>query len=204
MKRLLSFAVMSAMALALFAVSVPLSGGEKKQEEKGTSQPVEQALKKIFPDLVGKPEAEAIFIDDAGLVAKCDYEKDKGCKAYPVKNKSGLKGYALAWVSEEGFKAPVKVLTGITLDGDIVGIEVLEQSETPERGSKITEAEFREQFPKKNLANTKWSIDKDKKSPGDIKAISGASFSSKAVTLAVKESLEFFAKYKDAISKAQK
>jgi len=174
------------------------AAGEKEKESKGTKISLEQALKKVFPELTNHPEAEAIYVDDKSLASKCDYEKDKGCKVYPVKKKDLLLGYAIAWTSEDGFKDLIKVLVGITCGGEIVGLEILEQNETPNRGSKITEAEFLNQFVKRNLQNTSFKIEKD---GGDIKAVSGASFSSKAVVSAVKEALEFYGRNKDSLAK---
>ena len=70
--------------------------------------------------------------------------------------------------------------------------------ETPQLGGKIGGDEFQRQFLKKSLTNAKWMLEKD---GGDIRAISGASYSSGAVTGAVKEILEFYQKAKEDLKK---
>jgi len=196
--------------IIVLSLGVVLLAGWVRAEEKAKEQPKEavpvvvpldKALKKVFPELTNKPEAEVIYVDDKTQASKCEFAKDKGCRIYPVKKKDALLGYAVGWTSEEGFKSLIKVLVGITPGGDITGIEVLEQDETPNRGAKIAEDEFLQQFAKKNLQNTKWQIEKE---GGDIKAISGASFSSKAVSSAVKEALEFYGRNKDILAKKAK
>jgi electron transport complex protein RnfG len=202
-----NFVRVMVLIAAMALIGRPLIGQEKAKEQPKEAGPVvvpvDKALKKVFPDLTNKPESEVIYIDDKTVSSKCDYEKDKGCKVYPASKKGALLGYAIAFTSEEGFKAPLKVLVGLTPAGDITGIEVLEQAETPERGGKISDPEFQKQFAGKNLKNTKWSIDKDKANPGDIKAIAGASFSSKAVAGAVKDALDFYDRNKAAITKTK-
>jgi Na+-translocating ferredoxin:NAD+ oxidoreductase subunit G len=84
-----------------------------------------------------------------------------------------------------GFQAPIK--TAVSVDPgfrDIIGIRILEQSETPGLGAKITEDAFYQNFVKILIANQpltciKGDADKNK---GQIKAITSATISSKAVT----------------------
>jgi electron transport complex protein RnfG len=189
------------------------TGGSTVQDQKPTGEPaagstvakpaapdLEKSFKKIFPDFDNKPKAEVIFADDKDdktLAQKCEYEVNKGCKIYPIRKKKELLGFALI-EQGQGFKGPLKLMLGLTPDGDIAGLDVLSISDTPQLGGKVAGDDFQQQFLKKNLKNTKWALEKDS---GDIRAVSGASYSSNGVVAAVKETLEFYEKHKEDLKK---
>ena len=181
----------------------PEENKEAEAPKKIAPEALEKSLKKVLPEFDNKVLADVKYVDDKSLTDKCDYEAGKGCKVYTAKKKGAEVGFAIQWTSQEGLKGPITILLGVTPEGDITGLDILDQSETPNRGDKITTPEFQGQFVKRNLTNTKWAIDKEKKDPGDIKAITGASFSSRAVTGAVKDVLEFFDKNKATLVKAK-
>jgi Na+-translocating ferredoxin:NAD+ oxidoreductase subunit G len=191
------YALLFAFAVLLVvAVHFSAFAAEPAKAPEIATVPLEQGLKKVLPAFDNQPQKEVIYIKDEGFDQKCDFERDKGCKIYPAKKKGALQGLAIAWTSMDGMKGPITILLGVSPEGDITGIEVLKHEETKNLGSKITGDEFQKQFAGKNLKNSKLQVQKD---GGDIKAITGASFSSKAVTGAVKETLEFYDKNKAAL-----
>lgn len=194
MKRKLLLIIAGAI-IGIFVLQFPARGAEPAKDQAAPVD-LDKSLKKVMPAFDNKPVPEVIYINDPALAEKCDFEKDKGCKVYPGKKKGALLGFAIAWTSMEGFKGPITVLLGLTPEGKITGIDVLKQEETVNLGGKITEDEFQKQFLNKDLKGAKWAIEKD---GGDIKSVTGASYSSRAVTGAVKETLEFFDKNKTAL-----
>jgi electron transport complex protein RnfG len=90
-------------------------------------------------------------------------------------------GYAVKTFAE-GYDGNIWLLVGFTADGSICKINVLRQTETNGRGSKITEADFLEQFyglhPGKN--NIKVSDE-----GGEIDAITASTISSAAFCKAI-------------------
>lgn len=90
---------------------------------------------------------------------------------------------AIFTVLAKGYSTdPIGLLVGVS-DGKVVGIDIVEQKETPGLGSLITENWFKNQFKNKTL--------KDKIEPKkDIDAITGATISSRAVANGVREALE--------------
>ncbi|WP_369018721.1 RnfABCDGE type electron transport complex subunit G [Thermatribacter velox] len=81
-------------------------------------------------------------------------------------------------VESSGYGGPILLLIGIsTVDNTITGIQVLEHQETPGLGSNIAEPEFLGQFVGK-------SIDDPFKLNQDVKAITGATISSRAMVRA--------------------
>jgi len=190
------------LALMLFFAGVGLTqtgqkdakpaGGGTVSEARPAEPDLEKSIKKAFPDFDNQAKEEVIYADDPGdktLAQRCDYEPGKGCRVYPVKKKGELLGFALVWITDKGFKGVIKLMLGLTPEGEITGMDILSLQETPQLGGKIAGDEFQQQFLKKNLKNTKWMLEKDS---GDIRAITGASYSSNAVTGAVKEILEFY------------
>jgi len=183
--------------LGIIVLNLPARGAEPAKTQNNPAETLDKGLKKVMPEFDNKPVQEVIYINDASLASKCDFEKEKGCKVYPGRKKGALLGFAIAWTSMDGMKGPITILLGLTPEGNISGIDVLKQEETKNLGSKITEEEFQKQFLNKNLKTGKMQIEKD---GGDIKAVTGASFSSRAVTGAVKEVLEFYDKNKTALA----
>ncbi len=76
--------------------------------------------------------------------------------------------------SGKGYSGVVDTLAGMSQDGRIVVIKILNQNETPGLGSRIAEPSFTSRFNKKDLLGL-----------SDVQAITGATISSKAVINAV-------------------
>ena len=99
---------------------------------------------------------------------------------YKAKNNTG---YAITVLSK-GYGGEIKFMVGLEPDGKIIAVSVVEQSETPGLGAKIAEDNFTNQYKSKkggDLLVVKGAATSDK----DIVAITGATISSKAATLAV-------------------
>jgi electron transport complex protein RnfG len=98
---------------------------------------------------------------------------------YKVYNKEGSCIGAAFKASKKGYSSVVETIAGITNDGAITAIKVVNQNETPGLGSRVTEPAFRGQFSSKNI-----------RSLNDIQAIAGATISSKTVMDSVKKKAE--------------
>jgi electron transport complex protein RnfG len=92
----------------------------------------------------------------------------------------------------QGYSGNIGVVVGVDRDNSISGVKILTQSETPGLGAKIVEEEFLGQF--KGKAAGSIALKKDDPSGGSIDAISAATISSRAVTNALRSSLDAFAK----------
>ncbi|MFC2133870.1 FMN-binding protein [Bacteroidota bacterium] len=91
-------------------------------------------------------------------------------------------GYAMVYQGN-GFAGNMRVMAGVTNDvSHIVGIQILEQTETPGLGTKVTEEPFTRQFID---LSTNPQVDYVKGVPptndNEIQAITGATISSKSV-----------------------
>jgi electron transport complex protein RnfG len=86
-------------------------------------------------------------------------------------------------VSPRGYSGPINMLVGVDRLGKLIGIMILNQTETPGLGANVSRPIFLNQFIGKT--------DKDPIEPKiDIDAITGATISSRAVCSGVKQALE--------------
>lgn len=129
-------------------------------------------------------------------------KKEIGDKTFFIGKKGGrITGIALE-AEGEGYSGDIRVMVGINSAGEIAGVEILEQLETPGLGTRIEEGSFRGQFKGKSLANSKLVEGRlaVKKDNGDIDALTGATISSRGVTQAVDKALHIFQEYKQELT----
>ncbi|MDO4184664.1 MAG: RnfABCDGE type electron transport complex subunit G [Rhodospirillales bacterium] len=114
---------------------------------------------------------------------------------YPAREKGTVTSVAIKSSSDEGFGGKIELIIGILLDGTITGYKIVEQSETPGLGTKVTEPQFSNQFVGKNAYTDNFDLKKD---GGEIDAVTGATISSRAVVGAVKNAVEAYNKFAGA------
>lgn len=113
-----------------------------------------------------------------------DYKKiDVDFELYQVFNASGESiGYSLPFEGN-GFQGNIRLMVGVKPDLEtLVGLEILEQVETPGLGTKVTEKFFTQQF--EGLVakpQVDWVKGAEPSNPNEIQAITGATISSKSV-----------------------
>ncbi len=110
--------------------------------------------------------------------------------AYNGDEKAGI----LVSCVEQGYGGALKVLTGIDNNGNIVGVEILESSETAGLGANASNPSFKNQYTGKS---GEIGVSKTSASDTEIKAITGATITSKAVTSAVNKALIVAQKYQE-------
>lgn len=152
-------------ASALQAVRVTLTPIIEKQNDFYVRGP---ALEALF----GKP-AESL------LGNKITFKNNE--QVLPIffdREASEIKGIALEAIGKGGYGCDISIMVGINLQTDkIIGMEIIQHSETPGVGARIEKESFRKQW--KNIsAETEIALKKD---GGSLDAISGATYSSAAV-----------------------
>jgi len=78
----------------------------------------------------------------------------------------------------QGYSSTIEILAGLDRNLEINNIKILSQNETPGLGSRITEADFQDQFKGKDLRGL-----------DDVQAITGATISSSAVINSIKDKI---------------
>lgn len=120
---------------------------------------------------------------------------DENGLVFEAVNENGESAGVVVVTYASGYGGQIQVMTGITSDGRVSGVNILEMNETPGLGAKAKESSFLAQY--KGSAGSDMSVTKD---GGSIDAISGATITSRAVTQAVNEALETARPYLEKIN----
>ena len=86
--------------------------------------------------------------------------------------------------SAKGYGGDISVMTGLSLDGAVTGVQILSMNETPGLGANASKESFLSQY---NGSSEVMSVTKD---GGSIDSLTGATITSRAVTQAVNEAIE--------------
>ncbi|KAB2843812.1 MAG: FMN-binding protein [Melioribacteraceae bacterium] len=115
-----------------------------------------------------------------------------GFEVYKVfdENKNQI-GFALPYEGN-GFQGKVRLMVGLNNDlNEVIGLQVLEQLETPGLGTKITEEPFLKQFLNlSTLPQVDWVKGAPPSNPNEIQTITGATISSKAVVTILNDGIK--------------
>jgi electron transport complex protein RnfG len=190
---------MISMVVVLTVLTV-ISGGLLAAVKSGTEEQIEiqvlkfqkaPAIESIFPDVANNPLAERF------TVKTDDFE----LQLFPTTLSDGSK--AVAFESKgTGYGGPVGLMVGVNLDKDtIIDVRVTTHAESPGIGTKAKDdLSFVSQFT--DLAmDTNFNL---KGNGGVIDAISGATVTSKAVSIAAVQAKEIYQKLKPEIMKQMK
>lgn len=108
---------------------------------------------------------------------------------YTARNGGEVAGYAVQTMTKQGFNGVVRLMVGFTPDGEVVNVNVLEQSETPGLGTKMADegnvllgSIQGQKLENKKLVDGKLAVKKD---GGDVDALTAATISSRAYVDAV-------------------
>ena len=182
LRLMIVLALISAIAGGLLAFvdsfTAPRIEEYKKQAEANAYQdalPLADTFESIPPALLGRiqknPETSGIL--DVKIAKKA--------------------GSAVGWVCKvgaHGYSSDIKMLVGIGNDARLGGVLILEQSETPGLGAKVTESDFIGQSAIKAAQPGKEiRVNKD---GGEVQAVAGATISSRAVLRGINQAFEFY------------
>ena len=109
---------------------------------------------------------------------------------------SGMKGTEIAGyaikVAPKGYAGPVEIMVGLSTDGKVTGIKILSHSETPGLGANAPQPKFSDQFKNKPTKDKLEVVKTVPAKDNQIQAITGATITSKAVTLGVNDAIDFY------------
>lgn len=100
-----------------------------------------------------------------------------------------------------GYSGEIRVIMGINIQGEILGVRVLSHTETPGLGDKIEErkSDWILGFNGKSLQNPLADGWRVKKEGGEFDQFSGATITPRTVVQIVRHGLEFFARHQQQI-----
>ena len=143
-------------------------------------------------------EQSALEAEQSRKVVLSDADSFEEADGYYIgKANNETVGYVFQ-TEAKGYGGAVKVMTGISADGQITGVVILEHSETPGLGANAEKTSFTDQFkqtaPEKGITLVKNKAPSD----GEIEAMTGASITSRAVTNAVNEAITKYNTFEEA------
>lgn len=110
-----------------------------------------------------------------------------GIRLVPALDESGATiGYVVV-TAEKGYGGDISVMTGVDLEGKVTGVSILSMSETAGLGANASKESFLSQFVSKVAGMT---VTKNAPAENEIKALTGATITTKAVTAAVEAAIE--------------
>ncbi len=144
------------------------------------------ACRAVFAD--ASEFTEYVYVMPAEIAAELDEAGVEIGTVYEAKNASGtVLGYVIESTSGEGYGGDIVLYVGITIEGKLNDISILEISETPGLGmlaSKVLGPQFHDKT-EDSFTYTKTGSTAD----NEIDAISGATITTEAVTNAVNGAL---------------
>ena len=147
-----------------------------------------EAIAAVLPPFDNQPAKEKKVITNS---------KQETVEFYIGKKNNQVTGVAFRTFAK-GYGGQIAIMIGVTPQGKIHGIDILNQTETPGLGAKITQKSFIQQFRGKDLEKSRWEV---KKMKGDFDQVTAATISSRSMIEGVKEGLSLYQKHADQILK---
>ena len=173
------------MVLVLFCITL-ISGACVGLVNMITEGPIAKAK------AAAEKAALAEVLPEFDEVDEADYPVDGlQITSYKATKDGTVVGYAIKTATKNGFSGMIKMMVGFDLQGRILNVKVLEQSETPGLGAKIKDDNnpVLASIKGKEASQTKLCVKKD---GGDIDALTAATISSRAYADAVARAYSVF------------
>ena len=142
------------------------------------------------------PLTDVIEVRDPGLLGT-----DRPLPVHRVRLAGRPVAALIEVVAPRGYGGTIRLEVAVRPDGSVIGVRVLEHHETPGVGDRIAadRSDWLEQFVGRALGNptdARWSLRRD---GGDYDQLSGATVTSRAVTLAVRDALAWYAQNRSQV-----
>lgn len=113
---------------------------------------------------------------------------------YLCRQQGEIVAAAIESTASNGYSGPIRVLSGVLADGKVHGVRILEHKETPGLGDKVElrKSDWVLSFTGQTLTPNnieRWAVKRD---GGQFDQFTGATITPRAVTQAVRESLQYF------------
>lgn len=196
----------SAIGLGLFAI---VTGG--------TIALTHQLTEDRIQDQVERAEAAALY----QIIPESDHDNDllKDTITLPPGDRLAIDGPMTAWVARrdgeptglifpavapDGYSGDIRLLVGVNLQGEILGVRVTSHRETPGLGDRVElkKSNWVLSFEGRSLGNPEprnWNV---KKNGGVFDQFTGATITPRAVVKAVQHTLIYFRKHRPEILSA--
>lgn len=193
----------NAILLGLFAaVSTAIIAGTFLSTSPIIRENVRQAEAKALLDIFPEETHDNSMLDDAYPIADSGWLGLRTEKKYYLAfDDQTVVGIILPATARDGYTGDIDLIVGIRPDGTIAGVRVLAHRETPGLGDAIEYKKSRwlDDFIDKSLTNpepARWAVKKDN---GVFDQFTGATITPRAVTAAIKRTLQYFAANRETL-----
>jgi len=146
----------------------------------------EEARKAVLPG------AEKFVKEDSTEINEIVKDNSGVLEVYKGMNSNDeLLGYAIK-TSSSGYGGDVEVITGISNDGIITGMNVVSHQETPGLGANATGEEFQSQFKEIPTEKDITVVKSEPQNEDEVQALTGATITSNAVVKGVNSARDLF------------
>ena len=207
----------NALGLALFAfITVGIIGLVQVITQDKIAFNIEQAQARALYEIVPKNQTDNNVLTDtfeipAVLAANNSQSKLNNLKllgplkehktVHLARQNGQLHSLIFPVVAPDGYTTGISLLIGISIDGSIRGVRVIDHKETPGLGDKIDlkKSDWVLSFNRRSLNSPALENWKVKKDGGEFDQFTGATITPRAVVSAVKNTLLFFKENKSTI-----
>ena len=164
-----------------------------------TQAPIEVNLRQQMQTSLAQVLPVGSF-DNALLASTLSRPASDGPRTVYVAKKAGAVTGLVFQVSGKGYAGAIRIVMGVSPEGQVLGVRVISHTETPGLGDKIEarRSNWIEAFVGKALDSAKWAVKKD---GGEFDQFAGATITPRAVVRAVHEGLQWYAAGRDEILK---
>lgn len=177
-----SFLKLGVILLIITATAGLILGGVHAITKKPIAKQIEKTNNEAMKEIV--PQADSFTkmkIESTDIIK----EVNEG------KASNDVVGYAFK-VASKGYGGIIEMMVGISKDGKIQGIKILSHSETPGLGANAEKPDFSGRFKDKPTDKSLKVVKRTASAPNEIQAMTGATITSRAVTLGVNEVVKFY------------
>lgn len=194
-------AILNAAALGAFAVGTALILGitfTATREPIAESQ--RQAEEKALLQVIGDTPFDNDLLNDLISLdsSMADSLNTQG-SARVIRSGDKIQGFIFPAVAPDGYSGNIGLVVGVDIEGNLLGVRVVEHRETPGLGDKVDtqKSDWILQFSGLSLENpeeTRWAVRKD---GGQFDAFTGATITPRAVVNMIKTTLVEYRKESD-------
>lgn len=177
------------LGLILFGISL-IAAVALQATEQITAEPI-QAQINAANELARKavfPSADAFEAVDPATLEELKVDYDILQEVFYAKKGTEVLGFVIK-TTPNGFSGAIEVITGISNDDQLVGVRVGNMTETPGLGDLAKKPEFYDQYAGKS-ATAEIGVAKSAPKENEIQALTGATITSKAITVGVNTSIQ--------------
>lgn len=189
---------LAALGIAALVAVVVGVGTTRQRISDNESAQVLKILRELLPDgsFDNRPDEDRVLLSSPELLGS-----EQPLPAYRARRAGELGAVVLSTIARSGYLGPIHLLVALDPAGRVLAVRVTAHQETPALGGQIgaSDSDWMERFKGRSLDDppaVRWALRRD---GGDFDQITGATVTSRAVVIAVRDAAEFFRIHHDQI-----